>query len=392
MREGNAAGGTILEEFTYHPTQERVLIKDVYESGVLKESVYYVSIEFVRIENATGNYTEKYVYQDGALVAQVNTDGEKEFVHNDLLGSSVLVTDSSGNIVDEAFFEPFGQELTSFDGSRFSFTGKEQDEITGEYDFDARMYNPMWGRFTTPDTLLPHLYDPQQLNRFSYARNNPYKFIDPDGHAINLPLMLLLGVITIYYTMTVFSPAVDVGGEVFYLGAGLYEDYQEEQRQQEAQEGLDDLQQNLPPRDEAAQSTQEQTQEQPVDLSSLDTQDGSQDGNNPDDGLDFNDVTASNDDDPTSNLGQTDSTSSLNGLSTSSTRSAISLSSFTSSNNFGNRFSYKGGKPQVSKDGTTKLGRGGRSGSFRCNAGSCSVSKAYKKPRYFSKANRNKAR
>ncbi len=38
------------------------------------------------------------------------------------------------------------------------------------------------GRFTQPDTVTPDPGDPQQLNRFSYVRNNPLRFSDPTGH------------------------------------------------------------------------------------------------------------------------------------------------------------------------------------------------------------------
>ncbi|MDP3698089.1 MAG: hypothetical protein Q8R47_00730 [Nanoarchaeota archaeon] len=37
--------------------------------------------------------------------------------------------------------------------------------------------------FTQPDPTLPDLYDPQQLNRYAYARNSPYNYVDPDGKA-----------------------------------------------------------------------------------------------------------------------------------------------------------------------------------------------------------------
>jgi len=57
-----------LEEFTWHPTEERILIKDVFYNGIKNYSVYYVSKEYILIENSTGNYSEKYVYQDGVLV------------------------------------------------------------------------------------------------------------------------------------------------------------------------------------------------------------------------------------------------------------------------------------------------------------------------------------
>jgi len=36
--------------------------------------------------------------------------------------------------------------------------------------------------FISPDSIVPDLYDPQALNRFAYARNNPIKYTDPSGH------------------------------------------------------------------------------------------------------------------------------------------------------------------------------------------------------------------
>jgi len=35
--------------------------------------------------------------------------------------------------------------------------------------------------FTKPEQEFPDFYDPQQLNRYSFERNNPYKYVDPDG-------------------------------------------------------------------------------------------------------------------------------------------------------------------------------------------------------------------
>jgi hypothetical protein len=37
-------------------------------------------------------------------------------------------------------------------------------------------------RFTQPDSLIPNIYAPQNLNRFSYVLNNPVNFNDPTGH------------------------------------------------------------------------------------------------------------------------------------------------------------------------------------------------------------------
>jgi len=49
-------------------------------------------------------------------------------------------------------------------------------------DFNARFYSPRLGRFIQPDTLIPNPTNPQSLNRFSYALNNPVKYIDPSGN------------------------------------------------------------------------------------------------------------------------------------------------------------------------------------------------------------------
>ena len=69
-------------------------------------------------------------------------------------------------------------------GSRYPFlTQKERDVETGLDYFLARYYSSQQGRFTGPDPLLSsaHPIDPQSWNRFTYAANNPLKFIDPLG-------------------------------------------------------------------------------------------------------------------------------------------------------------------------------------------------------------------
>ncbi|HYA42138.1 MAG TPA: RHS repeat-associated core domain-containing protein, partial [Syntrophobacteraceae bacterium] len=63
----------------------------------------------------------------------------------------------------------------------YTFTGHELDPETGLYYFGARYYDPAQGRFITPDSIVQSPGDPQSLNRYAYARNNPLAFIDPNG-------------------------------------------------------------------------------------------------------------------------------------------------------------------------------------------------------------------
>jgi RHS repeat-associated protein len=56
--------------------------------------------------------------------------------------------------------------------------------------FGARYYGSRIGRFTTVDPLMDQrtaLVDPQQWNRYAYGRNNPLRYVDPDGRAIETP-------------------------------------------------------------------------------------------------------------------------------------------------------------------------------------------------------------
>jgi len=48
--------------------------------------------------------------------------------------------------------------------------------------YGARYYDPTLGRFVQADTIVPNPANPQDLNRYSYVRNNPLRYRDPSGH------------------------------------------------------------------------------------------------------------------------------------------------------------------------------------------------------------------
>ena len=48
--------------------------------------------------------------------------------------------------------------------------------------YGARYYDAYLNRWTQPDSIVPNPYNPQELNRYSYARNNPVRYTDPTGH------------------------------------------------------------------------------------------------------------------------------------------------------------------------------------------------------------------
>jgi RHS repeat-associated protein len=63
-----------------------------------------------------------------------------------------------------------------------TFTGQKLDRGTGLMYYGARYYDSALGMFVSPDSLIPDPGNPQDLNRYTYARNNPLKYHDPSGH------------------------------------------------------------------------------------------------------------------------------------------------------------------------------------------------------------------
>ncbi|MGV8150926.1 MAG: RHS repeat-associated core domain-containing protein, partial [Candidatus Woesearchaeota archaeon] len=81
-------------------------------------------------------------------------------------------------------YSPTGEIITGGNKSRYTYEGKEYDKTTGQTDFNFRMLNPGTNQFIQPDTVVQNVYDPQDLNRYSFEANNPMKNTDPTGHYV----------------------------------------------------------------------------------------------------------------------------------------------------------------------------------------------------------------
>ncbi len=163
--------GNIIEEYVYDDVGNRIKKIDRLNNKV----TYYPDGNLVR-ENGQDII---YYYANDNLVAKKDSSGTY-YYQSDHLGSTTLITDSFGNKIEETSYLPFGGV---FEGGndRFLFTGKELDN-SDLYYYGARYYSPTLGHFTQPDTVIQDVYDPQSLNRYSYVRNNPYKYNDPTGY------------------------------------------------------------------------------------------------------------------------------------------------------------------------------------------------------------------
>jgi len=169
---------TLLGSYTYDPLGKRI---KTYNS-ITNTTIYTPFKEFMQIRNSTGIFNYTYVYADGVLVARINPDGSKWFYHADHLGSTTLITNETGDVVEEVAYYPYGLPLEEQGNEIRLYEGKELDS-TDQYYFGARYYHPSMRMFTQPDDLIPDVYDPQALNIYAFERGNPYGYMDPTGNA-----------------------------------------------------------------------------------------------------------------------------------------------------------------------------------------------------------------
>ena len=64
----------------------------------------------------------------------------------------------------------------------YGFTGQRKNSYIKLTWFGSRWYDSYLNQWNQPDTIITDQYNPQDWNRFSYARNNPLLYTDPSGH------------------------------------------------------------------------------------------------------------------------------------------------------------------------------------------------------------------
>ena len=104
-----------------------------------------------------------------------------------------MVENATGSVCEQDIdYYPFGGVIADNCATvvqHYRFNGKEWDAESGLDNFGARYDASNMGRFMTPDwaakpVSVPYANfgNPQSLNLYAYAENNPTTFGDPDGH------------------------------------------------------------------------------------------------------------------------------------------------------------------------------------------------------------------
>ena len=196
--------------FTYNADGERVFADIEYIDGHL-HTQYYIGGRY-EYDNPYGTATERLYLGGDAysapMVYQRSGNGSWTLynIGRDYLGSITSISDEADVIIAMYRYDPWGR-LVDSNGTPYApgseptlflgrgFTSHEHLTMLGLIYANARLYDPLLGRFLSPD---PYVQDPdftQNYNRYSYCLNNPLKYTDESGELFGVDDAIILTIL-----------------------------------------------------------------------------------------------------------------------------------------------------------------------------------------------------
>ena len=209
--------------FTYDGEGNRVKMY-VADGSTPLLTRYYVGDRYEYDQTSGGTKERLYLGGDAysaTMVLQRENGGDwvAYNIGRDYLGSITHIVTLDGTLVAEYSYDPWGrlrdpetleiyatgEEPELFLGR--GFTGHEHLTWFGLINMNARLYDPLLGRFLSPDPYVQAPDFTQNFNRYSYALNNPLRYTDLTGEflgtiittLIRLPIAIVEGVIIPYF-------------------------------------------------------------------------------------------------------------------------------------------------------------------------------------------------
>ena len=183
-------------------TKYTINLKSIYSQTLIKREYE---------KNIFGAYTEEisstsYTYGLG-LISERRDTGEEYYYHYNHLGSTMAVSDGSGEVIYRFVYSTYGElydikdgngnslgniaasegytyaEMAHALGMEYLYNGQYgvSTDIDGLYYMRARYYDQIIKRFINRDVLSGDIGNSQSMNRFSYVQGNPVSLTDPFG-------------------------------------------------------------------------------------------------------------------------------------------------------------------------------------------------------------------
>lgn len=192
--------------FTYNGEYDRVKM-NISQNGNNVLTRYYLG-NCYELDQTSSSKEKLYLFGDfynsGAVYIKEGSSKGIYYILRDYLGSITHIVDSNGALVQELSYDAWGrlrnpatQEVYTHEQQPALFlgrgyTGHEHLTQFGLVNMNARLYDPILGRFLSPDPYVQMPYMSQNFNRYTYAMNNPLCYVDENGESV---LAVIVGII-----------------------------------------------------------------------------------------------------------------------------------------------------------------------------------------------------
>jgi RHS repeat-associated protein len=204
--------------FAYTPDEERFSSVLKYLNNI-KRTVYYSDGYEEVSDDSLGNYSITYLGED-IIGVKRNNAVTYYYLLTDHQGSVLGIYDTTGSKVFDATYDAWGRQTVKKNDIGFlrGYTGHEMMPEFKLINMNGRLYDPLLGRFLSPDNYVQVPDFSQSLNRYTYCLNNPLKYTDPSGELFGLDDALVFSIVS-GAMMGAFNAKVN--GENAWKGAFL---------------------------------------------------------------------------------------------------------------------------------------------------------------------------
>ncbi|OTA14567.1 insecticidal toxin, SepC/Tcc class [Xenorhabdus vietnamensis] len=142
-----------------------------------KEKLHVITV------GEAGRSQVRVLHWENGKPSEININDQVRYNYDNLIGSSGLEVDGSGNVISQEEYYPYGgtavwtaRNQTEANYKTLRYSGKERD-VTGLYYYGYRYYQSWAGRWLSADPAGTV----DGLNLFRMVSNNPISFFDTDG-------------------------------------------------------------------------------------------------------------------------------------------------------------------------------------------------------------------
>lgn len=181
-------------DFVYGPDMQRWKSTS-YNNGVVEKTTFY-DTDYDKVIDKNGNVKE-FIYVDDNFVMLRKDNGTflPYVVVKDNIGSIISIYAGDGTQVYSASYDAWGKQTVTMNKIGF-IRGYCGHEMLNDYqiiNMNGRLYDPVLGRFLSPDNFVQTPDFSQNYNRYSYCLNNPLKYTDPSGELFGIDDLVWFG-------------------------------------------------------------------------------------------------------------------------------------------------------------------------------------------------------